>query len=229
MDLLSFFESFFCASKIAKINQLEERVKNLENDLRIMNKNYADLMEEHTEMIQNMTLDKLELLQQVKDLNALLASSVIIPDISSFVNYPTAFNAFDNEIGIPLGIIADETYYAFSLEQWKKILTPIQIVVKNTLKKWNPDISDCDDWALVLNGFVVTAFVKTGLTHQGALLFARSRTHAYNVFIAYDDSVFTPYIYEPQNNTVIGKLSEVDYEPYVTIKGWLLGAELPPF
>ena len=61
-------------------------------------------------------------------------------------------------------------------------------------------------------------------------MFARSDTHAYNLFVAYDAvDGFVAYVYEPQNNAIIGKLDEVDYEPYVTTKGWLLGAELPPF
>ena len=84
-------------------------------------------------------------------------------------------------------------------------------------------------FATVLRRFSLAFALALRLDKQGALLFARSRSHAYNVFVAYDEDGFTPYVYEPQNNQVKGKLSEVDYEPYVTIKGWLLGAELPPF
>lgn len=179
-------------------------------------------------MVQACTSDKLELLQQIRDLTSLLSSRVELPDISNYVASPVTYEAFNEPLPIPLGIIADEYYYTFTLDQWKDILTEIQETTEDVLKRWRPNISDCDDWALVLNGFSVTAFVKAGLDKQGALLFARSRTHAYNIFIAYDDG-FTPYVYEPQSNTVKGKLSEVDYEPYVTTKGWLLGAELPPF
>lgn len=226
---MSFLEKMFCGNKIAEIERLKERVSQLNADKEILTRNYFNKIQEYNDMVQLFTTDKLELLQQIRNLNSILASSIILPDISNDVASPVEYNAFDNPINIPLGIIADETYYAFTLNQWKDALTKIQAVVKKTLKKWKPDISDCDDWALVLNGFAVTAFVKANLDHQGALLFARSRTHAYNIFVAVESTGFVPYIYEPQNNSVVGKLDEVDYEPYVTIKGWLLGSELPPF
>lgn len=229
LSLLAFFESIFCGSKVAEVNRLKEENMGLREDKEILKRNYLNKVEEYNDMVQACTGDKLELLQQVRDLTSLLSSRVELPDISGYVASPVTYEAFNEPLPIPLGIIADEYYYTFTLPQWRDILTEVQRTTKDVLEQWKPNISDCDDFALVLNGFAVTAFVKAGLDYQGALLFARSRSHAYNVFVAYGDDGFTAYVYEPQNNRVVGKLVEVDYEPYVTIKGWLLGAELPPF
>lgn len=226
---MSFFENLFCGAKINEINRLKTKVTQLTEDKEVLTRNYLNKLTEYNDVVQACTSDKLELLQQVRDLTALLSSRIELPDISEYVSSPVVYEPFNESLPIPLGIIADEYYYAFTLQQWKDILTEIQDTTKEVLTNWKPDISDCDDWALVLNGFSVTAFVKARLSKQGALLFARSQSHAYNVFVAYTGDGFTPYVYEPQTNRVVGKLVETNFEPYVTIKGWLLGAELPPF
>lgn len=228
LNLLSFLQSLFCGACLSKIEKLEEENAELKEDVEILKRNYQNKLKEYNEIVQILSSDKLELLQQIQNLTALLSSRIELPDISEYVASPVTYEPFEDPIDIPLGIIADEFYYTFTLDQWKDILTEVQETTKEVLKQWKPNISDCDDFALVLNGFSVAAFVLTGLDKQGALLFARSQSHAYNIFVAYDDA-FVPYIYEPQNNKIIGKLSDVDYEPYITTKGWLLGAELPPF
>ena len=223
MSLLSFFESLFCG-------ECKEKVEDLTEDKRILTRNYQNLNDEYLHLAQSTTEDILVLHEQIQTLNNLLSTSIPIPDISSHIDSPKMFAPYQTPIGIPMGLIADEFYYTFTLPQWIEILTLIQKEVEEhaLINGWVTDISDCDDFAVVLNGHAVTTFVHSGLDKQGCLLYVRSKTHAYNVFVAHDGDEFTPYVYEPQTNKVVGKLSEVNWEPYVTTEGWLLGAELPP-
>lgn len=225
MELL---ESLFCSKCHSKLLNLEAENHELTEEKIILTRNYQNLLKEKNELVATLTAETLELYQQIQDLQALIASSTPIPDISEYIDSPKLFKPFVTPIDLPIGLIADEYYYTWTLEQWKNILDKVQKIVRaNALKNgWVTDISDCDDFASVMTGHLITTFVHSGVDKQGAFLYVRSQSHAYNVFIAYEGEEFIPYVYEPQTDKVVGKLSEVNWEPYVTIKGWYLGTEV---
>lgn len=211
-----------------KVDSLKEKLDECTEAREILTRNYLGLNEKYLEIVGTMTSETLELYQQIQDLQNLIAKSIPIPDISEHISDPVVLKPFDENIGLTLGMIADVAYNTWTVDQWTNILTEVQDNVETHAldQGWVKNISDCDDFALVLNGHAVTTFLHAGLDKQGALLFARSRGHAYNLFVAHSGDDFIPYVYEPQNNKIVGKLDEVDAEPYVTIKGWYLGADV---
>lgn len=119
---------------------------------------------------------------------------------------------------------ADDEYYLLPIEKWGEILAPIQAEVKESLKRWRTNVSDCDDWAYVMGAVVTQYFAKSGVSRQGAFMIVWDITganrHAYNAFIDTDKNV---WIYEPQDGTIIGKLGETP-DPYDSNWLWFPGA-----
>ncbi len=228
MTLWDSLSSLFCSKYQNKVRDLEAENTVLREDKRVLKRNYSNLLEEKQELVAALTAETLDLYQQLQDLQAVIASSMPIPDISIHLDNPILFKPFNEDIGIPLGLIGDAEYYTWTLEQWRQMLSPVQDVVREHALKngWVTEISDCENFAVVMSGILMTSFLHSGLDKQGAFLLTRSRSHAYNVFVARDGDVFTPYVYEPQSDKVVGKLDMVDWEPYVTIKGWYLGTAI---
>lgn len=120
-------------------------------------------------------------------------------------------------------IVADLKYYAFTKSDWRDLLDEIHPFLIGLIGEWTANISDCDDFALIMNAFVVSSFIKAGFDLQGAFFIAHSRTHAYNVFV---DSEKHVWVYEPQTNRVKGLIDKVD-DPYKTKKVLCVGGNLP--
>jgi len=192
-------------------DNLSNKVASLEKDLT----ECVLIREELKDQVQSLNKEVIELKKDVKyyeeritKLTEALASSIVIPDISQYI--------MDRRIINPYKIIrnfnilcADLEYYMLPLEQWKKICTLIQAEVKKVLETWKPEISDCDNWSLVMNSFVSIAFKNCKIDRQGAFSMVWSYTHAYNLFVSYEGI----YIYEPQNNRIVGRFLETS-SPY---------------
>lgn len=133
-------------------------------------------------------------------------------EIKPFGNDRTLFDGYTSRF-------ADATYYAYALPVWQKILTRIHPEVVKALGRWRVEISDCDDWALVMNSFVTIAFADARNKRQGAFMTLWSGTHAYNGFIDVNKNI---WIYEPQNGKIIGKLENGSGE-YKTKLVWFPG------
>jgi len=118
--------------------------------------------------------------------------------------------------------IADMYYYAFPRTQWVNLLTTLQRIVNSMIGGWVQEISDCDDYALIMSAYVALSFIKAKYTYQGAFMILWSTTHAYNGFI---DDGGNIWVYEPQNNQVVGRLGET-VAPYDTKKVWMLSQEV---
>ena len=116
-------------------------------------------------------------------------------------------------------LTADKYYYTLPLNTWIKILTPIQTQIEKILPKWRVDVSDCDDYALLMASFVAAVFAKPYYDKQVAFAITWSSSHAYNSFITTEG---TWEIYEPQSNVIVGRLDETT-GIYKTKKIWFMG------
>ena len=110
--------------------------------------------------------------------------------------------------------VADLSYYCFPKTQWETLLSEIHPFLTNLIGPWTSNIADCDEFALIMNAFIASSFIKAGYDLQGAFFIAWSDTHAYNVFV---DSLKNVWVYEPQNNRTIGRIGNTS-APYDTKK-----------
>jgi len=184
------------------------------------------------EKIEQLEFEYAELIRNYETLEDKV--SILIDSIAANLTVPpcTEFTYIDDaETYYPFGdvvlklyqtAIADASYYSFPKEQWIALLSIIQPIIKKIIGKWTTDIADCDDFALVMNSYVAISFIKAGYPKQGAFFTLWSPSHAYNGF---RDNGGNIWIYEPQNDKVIGKLGQT-VSPYDTKKVWAPGVEL---
>ena len=116
-------------------------------------------------------------------------------------------------------VIADSNYLAIDYDSWVKNLGSIYHELRNKLK-YTPNIFDCDDFALIMASTVAYSAFKSMYKIQLAFGIAWSDVHAYNVFVCNNGRT---YIYEPQNNTVVGPLGSDLAKMYKTKKIWFMG------
>ena len=159
---------------------------------------------------------------RIATLTEALANAITLPDISPYIEPKTSCEPY--QVIEPYGkydiLCADYRYYALALEKWSEILSLVQPQVKAVLKAWVEEISDCDDWALLMASFVASAFacVQPKLGLQGAFCVIWSNSHAYNGYITTGGKVM---IYEPQNGDTIGELGQT-VEQYDSRYIWFL-------
>jgi len=99
--------------------------------------------------------------------------------------------------------VADLSYHCFPKTQWETLLSELHPFLKDLVGPWTSSVADCDDFALIMNAFVASSFIKAEYDLQGAFFIAWSSTHAYNVFV---DSAKNVWVYEPQTNRVKGRI-----------------------
>ena len=219
---MSWIQRLFCGERSNQAESLKAENEKLRNDVTILSKNYVSCLLDKSQIITNYNEEKQYLTLRVLELSQMLAKSITLPELVLLEPYeiiePDAMSElYDYDM-----IRADLKYYAFPKETWITILSQTQAEVEKCLKSWVSNISDCDDWALVMNAFLVSALKNTGLKYQGAFTIAWSNSHAYNLYV--DDSKQI-WIYEPQNNTTVGLLSE-GINPYNTKKIWFIGERI---
>jgi len=165
--------------------------------------------------------DKIYYAKRIERLLKVLEKSVVLPDTEKFVNDIKEINPWKaiKKIGRYNMVTADKTYYVLPLNSWIRILSSIQSEVEKLLPKWRTDVSDCDDYALLMASFVAAAFAKPSYDKQVAFAITWSSSHAYNSFIT---SEGTWEIYEPQSNVIVGRLGETT-GIYKTKKIWFMG------
>jgi len=158
---------------------------------------------------------------RIDTLTTALANAVHIIDISPYLTEKVTVNPYDliKKYGTYDIICGDFEYYALSEENWKNILSTIQIQVMKVLKEYLAECRDCDDFALLMDSFVMSAFANASLDKQGAFCIIWSNSHAYNGFVTFDNKI---YIYEPQNNVIIGELGKT-LAPYDSRYIWFMG------
>ena len=110
--------------------------------------------------------------------------------------------------------VADLSYYCFPKTQWETLLSEIHPFLVDLIGEWAENVADCDDFALIMNAFIASSFIKAGYDLQGAFFIAWSNTHAYNVFV---DDTKNVWVYEPQTDRVMGRIGNTS-PPYDTKK-----------
>jgi len=176
----------------------------------------AGLIKENEQLVEDVRYYE----ARVESLSMTLSNAIELPDVSEYIEERFVVTPYTKvkEYGDFDIVCADIAYYAFPGDQWKRILTPIQAQVKKVLKEWQPEIADCDDFALLMNAFVVAAFANTDLDKQGAFSITWSGNHAYNSFISFESWD----VYEPQTNEVRGFLGDTQ-EMYDSKMIWFSG------
>lgn len=202
MTFLDFFRSLFCPDKLILLRCIEE-----------LECNYGELIK-HLNLAET----------RATALAQALVKNLIVPPANTFTKPADAkryYPFLDVSLDKYASSIADAEYYSFPKHQWIELLKPINRTVRETLGEWVINIKDCDDFALVMNGYVAISFIKGGFDKQGAFMTLWSKSHAYNGFV---DSLGIIWVYEPQNNKIIGKLTDVP-TPYDTEKVWIPGSK----
>jgi len=140
-----------------------------------------------------------------------------IPDIRSLVENPVTVDPYKHPVSRGVTVTAvDRHYITFPRETWTQILGLVHSEVKKEIPRWIAELSDCDDVADAVYTCTRMAFIKAGTQYNGAVAWARSRTHAYNAVLTSDEGW---WIYEPQTGRWVGSLGElIGEDPYSTIQ-----------
>jgi hypothetical protein len=170
------------------------------------------LKEQLAKLTEKFNIDTKYYDDRINTLTTLLSESLAVPTFPNLTNIDIdprpLISKYDNSV-------ADSTYKCISLSDWKDVLNKIKSVMDI---KYKAEISDCDDFALIFAGMLARSTIKSEYSKQLAFGIAWSRTHAYNLFI---DSNKKCWIYEPQNNVIIGELGKTK-EPYNTVELWFM-------
>lgn len=142
------------------------------------------------------------LVERARTLSNSLAKSIQPVDIrADKIQKVNPIKIIDNIDDI---VIADCPYLAFDYDSWRSNLLRIYRELRNKLS-YTSDIFDCDDFSLIFASTVAYSAYKSGWNIQPAFCIIWSANHAFCGFICDNDELF---IYEPQNDTVIGKIDE---------------------
>ena len=225
--MLEFLSALFCGKQREEIRKLELGYDYVQTTLHTCKQERQELLQQFLTCTKEKIQQNLDHQEQVSQLNeevhrlrnieilldAALAKAVVVPDISDIIDEDSLMTIMpynepqyrDYELHF-----ADWGYHVFPHDVWMQILSKVHVEIEKVLISWVTDISDCDNWSFSTADVTSLAFKKATLNKQGAFPVIWSHTHAYNGFIT---DTFETYIYEPQNNTVIGKLGETT-EPY---------------
>jgi len=154
--------------------------------------------------------------ERIDALSAIIARSIEIPDIKNFLENRNLVRPYDIITNMNI-ICADLDYYKLYFTPWKEVLSTIDEKFKK-VHPYIPEVWDCDDFALFFAGIVAYCSKMAGLNKQLAFAICWSSTHAFNLFIDENNDI---WIYEPQNNNIIGLLGKVP-EPYVVKMVWFM-------
>ena len=216
---MSWIQRLFCGELANQLEFLTKENEKLNERVNILSKNYVSCLSDKSQIILNCSKDKQYLTLRILELTQILAKSIILPELVLTESYVTVEPDAMPELYDYDMVRADLIYYAFPKDVWLTILSQIQPVVKKCLKNWVSSISDCDDFALVMNAFLAVALKDAGLKYQGAFTIAWSNSHAYNLYVDESKQI---WVYEPQNDTTVGLLGD-GVKPYDTQKIWFIG------
>lgn len=227
------FWDFLCRKHIDDLDDCLEHVEELETLVESLdaeadaladaiNVHVAEKQELHAEVadfqsqVSSLEADVAYYADRVASLAGALAESIQIPDVSAHVGSKNVVEPYQDPAFTGLNLLcADLEYYALPYVSWLALLEPVQAEVDKVLQ-YRRQVSDCDDWALVMSSFLALAFIDAGLDKQGAFMIQWSPTHAYNAFMTGEGDV---WIYEPQSGQVVGKLGDA-VEPYDSWMVW---------
>jgi len=150
---------------------------------------------------------------------------VTIPDVSDLIKLEDLLEVDPYSILYNLGysdvVVADIKYLSVPKKKWKKLLLRIYDSIR-PLEEYIPELFDCDDYATIFSSLVILTFYTNfkWAKHQLAFGIAWSNIHAFNLFIDNEERV---WVYEPQNNRIVGEIHEVKEGIYKVKKVWFMG------
>ena len=134
MSLLSFFESIFGGKYKAEITELEE-------DKRILTRNYQNLMMEKLEIVINCGKDKLELHETIRNLENVIEQleqenleSFNWPIIDTYPTFPYDVSGIHDFYDVEF-VRADAQYNLFEKEDWVSLLDMVHPLVEEALEQ----------------------------------------------------------------------------------------------
>ena len=153
--------------------------------------------------------------KRIETLSAELARCVgpieIIEDHKSVISPYDVIKGYDM-------VVADRVYLAYSIEDWTALIARLHKNLGNKYE-WTESVYDCDDIALLYASTLAYSAYRAGFTKQPAFGVAWSKSHAFNILI---DSKDTVWLVEPQNGSILRKLTDRIYDMYDVQKIWFL-------
>lgn len=209
---MGFFDQFFCGEYIREVRENEETIASLKNTIAELSGKYHRCVRDKSRL----ALEKEDLAERVGELESLLESSIRVPEMDMGDGW--VFSPHGSCVRKYVDMAADRRYLAFRKERWVEALDGIQPLVRNLLRYWQRDVSDCDDWNVVMLALMACMFRASGYNRQGGFALAytdrcEDSLHAYNIFVTMGDEA---YVYEPQTNTVKGRLGDFSEGIYHT-------------
>jgi len=222
VNYMSWIQRLFCGGLSNQVESLKTYNEKLRNDVTILSKNYVSCLSDKSQIILNCNKDKQYLSLRVLELSQILAKTITLPMLPLIEPYATVEPDDLEELYDYDMVRADLIYYAFPKDVWETILGLVYPEVKKCLKGFSSNVGDCDDFALVMNAFLVAAIKDAGLRYQGAFTIAWSSNHAYNLYVDDEEQI---WIYEPQTGITKGLLAD-GVEQYKTKKIWFIGERI---
>lgn len=214
-SLLSWFKRLICGDLQYKYEASQRRVSQLETQVEIQ-KHISNAFQKISESCEIL---KESYKRENEALAELLDKAFKIPVFPDYVDYGEWVNPWNHSTLQPyLKEVWDAQYIALPKEKWDTLLQCTYTSIKKTLGKWQVEIFDCDNFANVFNAMISLIARDSGFDNQLAFALARSRIHAYNIYV---DDAGAVWVFEPQSGKTVDKLTLTE-EPYDTIRVYFL-------
>jgi len=162
---LSWLERHFCERLSRRIKSLLGENENLRRGLRESEEEGKELWSKLQRSIEKRKLlrAKIKKLEKtivwfearMKTLEKALKDAMVIPEIDVDKSDLTVYR-FEGNVFAGYDLrVADLEYYQLPYDKWVELLTAVQKEVKKSLISWKVNISDCDDWAAVMESTVI--------------------------------------------------------------------------
>ena len=204
-----------CRDEKQRITELTEENTRLEAEYNILNKKWDQCSADRSLMIAdlNQAARDIAYLTETKlNLAEVIAHHIKTPRFKSYTGSAEKYNVF-NDLDAPPVIhgVYDREYLCFTEHDWAGILKTIYSSIRDAKLKWQSEKFDCENFAEVSLYLSAMGGVKAGLSLEPCFGWARSRTHAFNVYRVKDGRWM---IWEPQTGQMKGELGEC-VEPWV--------------
>jgi len=209
------FLDFLRRDELHRIAELVDEVARLEAEVDVLAERFDDCSADRSLLLAEVneaarTIVYLE--GRVASAYRLMSSMLSVPRFKSYTIGKQGYNPWgDAEKPCVIKSIVDESYYCLDDSSWRAVLDRVYSSYKRVYGKWVKETQDCDNFADVAFNQCNRAMQRYGFDHLLCFGWARSRSHAFNVYRC-KDGVW--WVWEPQTGETVGKLGET-VEPYV--------------
>jgi len=197
MGFLDFFKP--CRDEGRRIAELLDDVARLEAEVDVLAERFDDCSTERSLLLAEVneaarTIVYLE--GRVDSAYRLMSSMLAVPRFKYFTKDMVDYDPWgDTEKPSVIKSIVDESYYCLDDSSWRAVLDRVYSSYKRVYGKWVKETQDCDNFADVAFNQCNRGSEKCGFDHLLCFGWARSRTHAFNVYRSKDG---TWWVWEPQ-------------------------------